>query len=49
MKLTAKFDVLEVKKLEMPELTPELLQELGGFDSEGELRDALQRRTWSGN
>jgi trigger factor len=42
LKLTARFEVLEVKKLEVPELTPELLQELGGFDSEGELRDALQ-------
>ncbi len=40
--LSAKFDVLEVKKLELPELTPELLGELGGFDSEGELRDALR-------
>lgn len=42
LKLTAKFDVLEVKKLEMPELTPELLGELGDFDSEGALRDALR-------
>lgn len=41
LKLTAQFEVLEVKKLEIPELTPELLQELGGFDSEGAFRDAL--------
>jgi trigger factor len=41
LKLTARFEVLEVKKLEIPELTPELLQELGGFDSEGAFRDAL--------
>jgi trigger factor len=40
--LAAKFDVLEVKKLELPELTPELLMELGDFDSEGALRDALR-------
>ena len=41
LKLTARFEVLEVKKLEIPELTPELLQELGSFDSEGAFRDAL--------
>lgn len=41
LKLTARFQVLEVKKLEMSELTPELLEELG-FDSEGDLRDALR-------
>ena len=41
-KVTAIFDVLEVKKLEMPELTPELLEELGGFQDEAELRDAIR-------
>jgi trigger factor len=41
-KVTAVFDVLEVKKLEVPELTPELLDELGGFSDEGDLRDAIQ-------
>lgn len=40
--ITAIFEVLEVKKLELPELTPELLEELGGFANEGELRDAIQ-------
>jgi trigger factor len=44
----ADIEVLEVKKLELPELTPAFLDELGGFDSEAELRDAirdsLQRR-----
>ena len=40
--LQAKFEVLEVKKLEPPELTPELLIELGDFDSEGALRDAIR-------
>jgi trigger factor len=33
---------LEVKKLEVPELTPELLDELGGFRDEAELRDAIR-------
>jgi trigger factor len=42
LKLTARFEVLEVKKLEIPELTPELLQELGNFNSEGDFRDALR-------
>jgi trigger factor len=40
--ITAVFEVLEVKKLELPELTSELLEELGGFANEGELRDAIQ-------
>ena len=40
--MTAIFEVLEVKKLEMPELTPELLEELGGFRDEAELRDAIR-------
>lgn len=44
----AVFEVLEVKKLELPELTPSLLQQLGDFASEQELRDTilsmLQRR-----
>ena len=40
--MTAIFEVLEVKKLEMPELTPELLDELGGFRDEAELRDAIR-------
>ncbi|MHB1033063.1 MAG: trigger factor [Pirellulales bacterium] len=40
--VTAAFEVLEVKKLELPELTPEFLDELGGFETEGDLRDAIQ-------
>lgn len=40
-KVTAKFEILEVKKLELPEMTPALLEELGGFESEAELRDAI--------
>lgn len=39
--VTATFQVKEVKKLKLPELTPEFLQSLGGFESEGELRDAV--------
>jgi trigger factor len=41
-KVTAVFEVLEVKKLEKPELTLELLEELGGFRDEAELRDAVR-------
>jgi trigger factor len=39
--ITAIFDVLEVKKLELPAITPELLKELGDFANEGDLRDAI--------
>ena len=41
-KVDANFEVLEVKRLEMPELTPQLLDELGGFADEAELRDAIR-------
>ncbi len=41
-KVAATFEVLEVKRLEMPELTPELLDELGGFELEADLRDAIK-------
>ena len=40
--VTAIFEILEVKKLELPELTPELLDELGGFELEADLRDAVE-------
>ena len=47
-RVAAIFEVLEVKRLEKPELTAELLDELGGFELEADLRDAikdtLQRR-----
>ncbi len=36
------FEVLEVKRLELPKLTPELLEQLGGFKSEEELREAVR-------
>ena len=41
-KVTAVFEVLEVKKLETPELNEELLAELGGFELEADLRDAIK-------
>jgi len=40
--VTAKFEVLDVKRLELPELTPEFLEEIGGFESEADLRDAVR-------
>jgi len=39
--VTAVFNVLEVKKLEVPELDADLLRGMGRFENEGELRDAL--------
>ena len=36
------FEVLDVKRFELPEMTAEVLQELGDFDSEGDLRDAVK-------
>jgi len=36
------FKVLEVKRLKLPELTEDFLQEMGGFKSEAELRDAIR-------
>ncbi len=36
------FEVLEVKKLKLPELTEEFLQEMGGFESEAALREAIK-------
>ena len=40
--VTGVFEVLEVKNLQLPELTPELLQELGKFELEADLRDAIK-------
>ncbi|KAA1257612.1 Trigger factor [Rubripirellula obstinata] len=46
--LDVEFHVVEVLKLEMPELTDEFLEELGDFENEGELRsfvnDSLARQ-----
>ncbi|HYW79461.1 MAG TPA: trigger factor [Thermoguttaceae bacterium] len=41
-KVEAEFEVLEVKRLELPELNEELLEELGGFELEADLRDAIK-------
>ncbi|MCC7085272.1 MAG: trigger factor [Pirellulales bacterium] len=41
--VTAEFEVLEVKKLELPDLNPAMLDEIGGFDTEAELRQAVRR------
>jgi trigger factor len=40
--VTLEFEVLGVKKLKLPELTEEFLQEVGGFDSEEALRSAIR-------
>ncbi len=42
-KVEVEFEVLEVKQLKLPELTPEFLQEIGGFTTEDELRDAIRK------
>ncbi|MHC4403410.1 MAG: trigger factor [Planctomycetota bacterium] len=39
----AVFEILEVKKLQLPDLTPEFLDDIGGFESEADLRDALRQ------
>jgi trigger factor len=41
--IEVEFDVLEVKQLKLPELTPDFLQEIGNFNTEEELRDALKK------
>jgi trigger factor len=42
-KVELEFEVLGVKKLKLPELTEDFLQEIGGFASEAELRDAIRK------
>jgi len=41
--VSLEFEVLEVKKLKLPELTAEFLQEIGGFDSEEAFREAIKK------
>jgi trigger factor len=41
-RITVEFQVLEVKKLQLPELDAALLDELGGFELEADLRDAVK-------
>ena len=40
--ITGVFEVLEVKKMQLPELTPELMQELAGVTLEADLRDTIK-------
>jgi trigger factor len=42
--VTLEVELLDVKKLELPALTPALLEELGGFESEEALREAVSRQ-----
>jgi trigger factor len=42
--VTLELTVLEVKKLELPELTPAVLEELGGFESPEALREAVKKQ-----
>jgi trigger factor len=42
--VTLELDVLDIKAHELPELTPALLEELGGFESADALRDAVRRQ-----
>lgn len=41
--ITVKIEVLDVKKLQLPQLTPDFLKEMGDFESESALRDALRK------
>lgn len=41
-KVKVDFQVLEVKKLKLPELTEDFLSEMGGFKTEGDLKDAIK-------
>jgi trigger factor len=40
--VTARFEVLDVKKLDLPKLTPQFLESMGGFEDEADLRDAIR-------
>jgi len=42
--VTLELTVLEVKKLELPEMTPALLEELGSFESADALRDVVRKQ-----
>jgi trigger factor len=42
-KVEVEFEVLDVKQLKLPELTPDFLQEIGSFSSEEELRTAIRQ------
>ena len=40
--VTARFDILDIKKLKLPELTPAFLKQLGNYDNVGELKDGVR-------
>jgi len=42
--VTLEITVVDVKHLELPELTPALLEELGGFESPDDLRSAVRKQ-----
>jgi len=42
--VTLELTVVDVKQLELPEMTPELLEELGSFESADDLRAAVQKQ-----
>jgi trigger factor len=42
--VTMELTVLDIKRLELPEMTSELLEELGGFDSADSLRAAVRKQ-----
>lgn len=41
--VTADFDVLDVKRIELPELNRQFLDRIGGFEDEDELRDEVRK------
>ena len=41
--ITADFEVLDVKRLELPELNHQFLDKIGGFEDEDELRDEVRK------
>ncbi len=41
-KVDAEFEILEVKQLKLPELTEDFLKEMGDFESEDKLREAIK-------
>ena len=40
--VVAKFEILDVKKLRLPELTPTFLRQIGNYNNLGELKDAVK-------
>jgi trigger factor len=42
-KVSLEIEVLDVKRLELPEITPEFLESIGGFESEEELRELVRK------